>query len=76
MEAAAAWTKGSNFANILKISKVFEGSLVRAIRRVDELLQQLIAACNSIGENEQADHFSQCSEQIKKDVVFAASLYL
>ena len=27
-------------------------------------------------ENEQADHFSQCSEQIKKDVVFAASLYL
>jgi len=76
MEASAAWAKGSNFANILKMSKVFEGSLVRAIRRVDELLQQLIAACTSIGENEQAEHFSQCSIQIKKDVVFAASLYL
>jgi ATP-dependent RNA helicase DOB1 len=76
MEASGAWARGSNFSTILKMSKVFEGSLVRAIRRVDELLQQLIAACKSIGENEQADHFSQCSDQIKKDVVFAASLYL
>ena len=76
MEAAAAWTRGASFGDILKISKVFEGSLVRTIRRVDELLQQLIAACQSIGEVEQAEHFEECSNQVKRDVVFAASLYI
>ena len=77
MEATAAWTRGSNFATCLKLGGgAFEGSLVRAIRRIEELLQQLIKACEVVGEHDQAEHFSKCSEKIKRDVVFAASLYL
>jgi len=77
MEATAAWTRGSNFATCLKLGGgAFEGSLVRAIRRIEELLQQLIKACEVVGEHDQAEHFSECSEKIKRDVVFAASLYL
>ncbi|UPR01038.1 ATP-dependent RNA helicase [Chloropicon primus] len=77
MEATAAWARGSNFSTCLKLGGgAFEGSLVRAIRRIEELLQQLIKACQVVGEHDQAEHFSECSDKIKRDVVFAASLYL
>ena len=77
MEATGAWARGSNFAACLKLGGgAFEGSLVRAIRRIEELLQQLIKACQVVGDHTQAEHFDQCSAHIKRDVVFAASLYL
>ncbi|PRQ19809.1 putative RNA helicase [Rosa chinensis] len=47
MEATYAWAEGSKFYEIMSD---FEGSLIRAIRRLEEVLQQLIHAANSIGE--------------------------
>jgi ATP-dependent RNA helicase DOB1 len=48
MEAMHAWAKGSKFYDIMEITQVFEGSLIRAIRRVEEVLQQLIEAAKSV----------------------------
>ncbi|KAF3599321.1 hypothetical protein F2Q69_00036585 [Brassica cretica] len=45
MEAVYAWAKGSKFYEIVEIARVFEGSLIRAIRRMEEVLQQLIVSC-------------------------------
>jgi ATP-dependent RNA helicase DOB1 len=36
------WAKGSKFYEIMEITQVFEGSLIRAIRRLEEVLQLLI----------------------------------
>jgi hypothetical protein len=42
MEACAAWTRGQRFADVLNLAPdVFEGSLVRAVRRLEELLRQV-----------------------------------
>lgn len=42
MEACAAWARGGRFADVLKMTPdVFEGSLVRAVRRVEELMRQV-----------------------------------
>lgn len=76
MEAVYAWAKGSKFYEIMEITKVFEGSLIRAIRRLEEVLQQLIEAAKSIGETELEAKFEEAVSKIKRDIVFAASLYL
>ena len=76
MEAAAAWTAGAKFAAVVKKCDTFEGSLVRAFRRLEELLRQLITATQKIGEHDMAAKFEEASRCIKRDVVFAASLYL
>ncbi|KAE8709192.1 putative disease resistance protein [Hibiscus syriacus] len=76
MEAVYAWAKGSKFYEIMEITQVFEGSLIRAIRRLEEVLQQLILAAKSIGETELETKFEMAVSKIKRDIVFAASLYL
>ncbi|PQP94000.1 hypothetical protein Pyn_34789 [Prunus yedoensis var. nudiflora] len=76
MEALYAWAKGSKFYEIMSVTPVFEGSLIRAIRRLEEVLQQLIQAAQSIGETELESKFEEAVSKIKRDIVFAASLYL
>ncbi|WOK97165.1 DExH-box ATP-dependent RNA helicase DExH9 isoform X1 [Canna indica] len=76
MEAVYSWAKGSKFYEIMEIAQVFEGSLIRAIRRLEEVLQQLILASKSIGEVELESKFEDAVAKIKRDIVFAASLYL
>ncbi|KAI5432504.1 ATP-dependent RNA helicase mtr4, variant 2 [Lathyrus oleraceus] len=74
MEVVYAWAKGSKFYEIMEITKVFEGSLIRSIRRLEEVLQQLIEAAKSIGETELEAKFEEAVSKIKRDIVFAASL--
>ncbi|XVF14705.1 hypothetical protein REPUB_Repub09cG0084400 [Reevesia pubescens] len=76
MEAVYAWAKGSKFYEIMEITLVFEGSLIRAIRRLEEVLQQFILAAKSIGEIDLESKFEEAVSKIKRDIVFAASLYL
>ncbi|CAE5962631.1 unnamed protein product [Arabidopsis arenosa] len=76
MEAVHAWAKGSKFYEVMEIARVFEGSLIRAIRRMEEVLQQLIVAAKSIGETQLEAKLEEAVSKIKRDIVFAASLYL
>ncbi|KAK9750052.1 hypothetical protein RND81_02G169900 [Saponaria officinalis] len=76
MEAVYSWAKGSKFYEIMEMTHVFEGSLIRAIRRLEEVLQQLIRAAISIGESDLESKFEEAVNMIKRDIVFAASLYV
>ena len=49
---------------------------MRAVRRVEELLRQLVTGARVIGDLGMAERFNDCAERIKRDIVFAASLYL
>ncbi len=49
---------------------------MRAFRRTEEILRQLISGARVIGETDLASKFEECSESIKRGVVFSASLYL
>ena len=55
---------------------IFEGSLVRALRRLHELLLQLHAATTVLGDLAFAERFEEAASRLNRDVVFAASLYL
>ncbi|KXZ50647.1 hypothetical protein GPECTOR_15g331 [Gonium pectorale] len=76
MEPVAAWVRGSKFADVAKMTTVFEGSLVRAVRRLEELLRQLAEALRGVGEAALAERFEAARERVKRDIIFAASLYL
>lgn len=59
-----------------KLTDVFEGSIVRVIRRLEELLRQLATAATAIGNSELKKLFEDGAAKIRRGVVFAASLYL
>lgn len=76
MDVVYHWSKGTSFANILKMTDAFEGSIIRCMRRLEELLRQMCQAAKVIGNNELELKFSEADRLIKRDIVFAASLYL
>jgi ATP-dependent RNA helicase DOB1 len=53
-----------------------QGSVVRAVRRLEELMRQLAAALRTVGEVELASRFEEGIEKTKRGIIFAASLYL
>lgn len=44
-----SWCNGATFGEICKMSDVFEGSIIRCMRRLDEMLKQLADASKTIG---------------------------
>ena len=76
MGVLSAWCGGSAFADVMKLTHEFEGIVVRSIRRLDQLLRQLASASLAIGNMELKQKFDDGSAKIKRDIVFAASLYL
>ncbi len=55
---------------------LFEGSLIRAVRRLDELLAQLGCAAAVVGDARLAAAFGAASAAIRRGIIFAASLYV
>lgn len=76
MDVVLAWCKGSSFLSVCKMTDIFEGSIIRCMRRLEELLRQLCQASKTIGNTDLENKFSEGIRLLKRDIVFAASLYL
>ncbi|UJR27854.1 hypothetical protein I4U23_009119 [Adineta vaga] len=76
MDVIKAWVEGQSFASICKMTSIYEGSIVRCVRRLEELLRQMCSAAKAIGNSELEAKFTEGTEKIKRDIIFAASLYL
>ena len=76
MDVVYAWSKGASFAQICKMTDAFEGSIIRCMRRLEELLRQMCQAAKVIGNADLENKFADADKCIKRDIVFAASLYL
>ena len=75
-EITYAWSKGANFDDVLKKTDLFEGTVTRAMRRLDELMMELRGAARAVGDVELADKFELGAESMRHGIVFANSLYL
>merc|ERR1719433_1650901 len=71
-----SWAKGSKFSECAAMTDAFEGNIVRMLRRIEELLRQLVEAVKTIGNDPLADKFAQGEKLIKRGIAFAASLYI
>ncbi|KAI8438729.1 hypothetical protein MSG28_011142 [Choristoneura fumiferana] len=76
MDVVLTWAKGASFLQICKMTDVFEGSIIRTMRRLEEVLRQLCQAAMNIGNTELEIKFSEAIKLLKRDIVFAASLYM
>jgi ATP-dependent RNA helicase DOB1 len=68
--------KGAKFADICKLTDIFEGTIIRCIRRLEELLRQMCGAAKLIGNSDLEEKFMAGIKLLKRDIIFAASLYL
>ncbi|KAJ3797700.1 antiviral helicase [Lentinula aff. detonsa] len=75
VEVVYEWAKGMPFEQITTLTDIAEGTIVRVITRLDETCREVRDAARVIGD---ADLFKKMEEsqiKIKRDIVFAASLY-
>jgi ATP-dependent RNA helicase DOB1 len=76
MTVVLQWCKGDKFSDICKLTSIYEGSIIRCMRRLHELLGQLRSAAQTIGNVPLETKVLEGMALLKRDIVFAASLYL
>uniref|UniRef100_A0A8C3AZ63 Exosome RNA helicase MTR4 n=1 Tax=Cyclopterus lumpus TaxID=8103 RepID=A0A8C3AZ63_CYCLU len=59
MDVVFAWANGATFAQICKMTDVFEGSIIRCMRRLEEVLRQMCSAAKAIGNTELENKFAE-----------------
>lgn len=75
VEVVYEWAKGMPFEQITALTDVAEGTIVRVITRLDETCREVRDAARVIGDSELFKKMEECQIKIKRDIVFAASLY-
>lgn len=75
MEVVYEWARGMSFNRITNLTDVMEGTIVRVITRLDETCREVKSAAKLIGDPALYRKMQEGQEMIKRDVVFAASLY-
>ncbi|PSN49244.1 DExH-box ATP-dependent RNA helicase DExH11 [Blattella germanica] len=63
------------FSEIMTLTDVQEGIIVRCIQKLNETLRDVKNAANLIGNPILKQKMQEASDAIKRDIVFAASLY-
>uniref|UniRef100_A0A670I075 SKI2 subunit of superkiller complex n=1 Tax=Podarcis muralis TaxID=64176 RepID=A0A670I075_PODMU len=75
VEVVYEWARGMPFAEIARLTDVQEGIIVRCIQRLDETCREMRNAARVTGEPTLHAKMEAASNMIKRDIVFAASLY-
>ncbi|KAL5266555.1 hypothetical protein ACHWQZ_G003808 [Mnemiopsis leidyi] len=76
VEVVYRWAKGEEFSQIMQYTDVDEGTIVRCITRLDEVLRCIKDVARIVGDVDFEKKMEQASLTIKRDIVFAASLYV
>ncbi|KAJ1664552.1 Antiviral helicase ski2 [Coemansia sp. RSA 1813] len=75
MEVAYEWARGLSFMNITMLTDTQEGIIVRCILRISDVLKNISTAAILVGDTELKLKLQTAIELIRRDIVFAASLY-
>jgi antiviral helicase SKI2 len=76
MEVVFHWARGVPFAAICELTDVEEGTIVRCVTRLDEACREVRNAARVMGDPHLFQLMEAASAAIKRDVVFASSLYI
>lgn len=76
VEVVYEWAKGTPFADICDLTDIPEGLIVRTIVRLDETCREFRNAAAIMGNSALYKKMEVASNLIKRDIVFAASLYI
>lgn len=73
------WAEGKSFRDICEQHMpegVMEGDIVRTVNRLEQACQDIMSAARVMGNTELYEQFEEASKAIKRDIVFAGSLYV
>jgi antiviral helicase SKI2 len=70
------WALGVPFSSICELTLVQEGSIVRCVTRLDELCREVRNCARVVGNPTLYRKMEAASMAIKRDIVFASSLYV
>jgi len=76
MDVVYRWSNGCEFSELLKVCDLFEGTIIRAVRRLDELLGQLAVAAAAVGDLGLKAKFEAAALSLRHGIMFSNSLYL
>ena len=77
MDVTYEWCRGRTFIDVCKMTEVFEGTVVRVFKRLEELLKQISMLAKSKMENHDlADRLGAAMEKLRRGIVSSASLYI
>jgi len=76
MEAVYEWARQLPFSEICTLTDVQEGTVVRCITRLDETCKEIKNVARIIGDTTLYKKIEEASRLIKRDIVFASSLYV
>ncbi|KAL7418292.1 Antiviral helicase ski2 [Cryptotrichosporon argae] len=76
VEVVYEWARGVPFTEITQLTDIPEGTIVRVITRLDETCREVRDAARVIGDADLFTKMEEAQALIKRDIVFAASLYL
>ena len=76
MSVVYHWALGMPFSDLCSLTDVMEGSIVRCIVRLDETCREFRDAARVMGDMKLYKQMQEASDSIKRDIVFAASLYI
>ena len=79
MQVVYHWAKGQSFKDICELHMpggVMEGDVVRSINRLDQACADMQSAARVMGNTDLYEQFEEASRLIKRDIVFAGSLYV
>ncbi|XP_041764989.1 helicase SKI2W [Anopheles merus] len=74
-EVVYEWARNKPFAEIMLLTDIKEGIIVRCIQQLNETLCNVKDAARIIGDPVLHSKMEEASNAIKRDIVFAASLY-
>ncbi|KAH9267469.1 hypothetical protein BASA84_000645 [Batrachochytrium salamandrivorans] len=75
VEVVYEWARGLPFKHITDLTDVLEGSIVRCIVRLSETCREVSGAARLLGDAGLYRKMEEAAELIRRDIVFAASLY-
>ena len=76
VEVVYEWARGTSFNRITDLTDVMEGTIVRVVTRLDETCREVKSAAKLVGDPTLYSKMQQAQDMIKRDVIFAASLYM
>ncbi|CAD7961221.1 unnamed protein product [Amoebophrya sp. A120] len=76
MDLCIHWMEGYAFQDLMNATDIYEGSIIRVMRRLEELLRELAQALKTIGNVQLEQKLQEGRMKLKRGIIFAASLYL
>ncbi|GAA6029642.1 hypothetical protein JCM8097_000981 [Rhodosporidiobolus ruineniae] len=74
-EVVYEWAKGMTFAQVMNLTDVQEGTIIRTIVRLDESCREVRDAARVVGNSDLFQKMIKAQELIRRDICFCASLY-